>query len=280
MTTHDVALLEAIPGNKGPWRLPPVKTQTQVRPIDRLTKRITAASHFRAHFDTTTTTPNKILADLAKRVPRLKVSQISGGQWWSEKLKGKEFLHTTVKIPTNIADTIIRYSSTWGIFTCKLAFSVSGAMQTNRGPEWSGLSTPFHAMHGKPSRVRCQCQHVASVSVSKCKVCEPKFQSSTAGHCMPFRRNGARLKGMGVSRQAPFTKKIRQSIFSECNRAHRLMRSPSSNWNKSRHDWRNRTPQPITLSCTYNFRYIACTYPKTQRLVNLFTFNAKTMQIS
>lgn len=144
MTTHDVALLEAIPGNKGPWTLPPVKTQTQVRPIDRLTKRITAASHFRAHFDTTTTTPNKILADLAKRVPRLKVSQISGGQWWSEKLKGKEFLHRTVKIPTNIANTIIRYSSTWGIFTCKLAFSVSGAMQTNRRPEWSGLSTPEH----------------------------------------------------------------------------------------------------------------------------------------
>lgn len=126
------------------WALPPVKAQTQVRPIDRLTKRITAASHFRAHFDTTTTTPNKTLADLAKRVPRLKVSQISGGQWWSEKLKGKEFLHRTVKIPTNIANTIIRYSSTWGIFTCKLAFSVSGAMQTNRGPEWSGLSTPEH----------------------------------------------------------------------------------------------------------------------------------------
>ena len=131
MATHDVALLEAIPGNKGPWTLPPVKTQTHVKPVDRVTIRITAASHFRAHLDINTTTPNKILADLAQTVPGLKVSQISGGQWWSEDLKGKQFLHTTVKVPTSIADTIIRYSGTRGIFTCKL-----GLTHTTRRINW------------------------------------------------------------------------------------------------------------------------------------------------
>ena len=124
MATHDVALLEAIPGNKGPWTLPPVKAQTQVKTIDRVTIRITAASHFRAHFDTNKNKPDAILADLVHTVPGLKISQISGGQWWCEKLKGKEFpLHTTIKVPTSLADTIIRHSGTRGIFTCKLGLT-------------------------------------------------------------------------------------------------------------------------------------------------------------
>ncbi|CAL1143385.1 unnamed protein product [Cladocopium goreaui] len=119
----DVSLMDAITGSRGPWTLPPVEIiQTQVTAIKRVAVRLTAASHFRAYLHSSgyKDTPNSVLASVASLHPDIKVSQISGGKWWSETIQSKVFLNTVIQLPVATADQLVARSGEEGVFACKL----------------------------------------------------------------------------------------------------------------------------------------------------------------
>ena len=119
----DVSLMDAITGSRGPWTLPPVEIiQTQVTAIKRVAVRLTAASHFRAYLHSSgyKDTPKSVLASVASLHPDIKVSQISGGKWWSETIQSKVFLNTVIQLPVATADQLGARSGEEGVFACKL----------------------------------------------------------------------------------------------------------------------------------------------------------------
>ena len=119
---ENISLLEAAKGGRGPWTHPPVQIpQSSVKSIPRTAVRVTAPSHFRAHGDTKgSDRPQDIMSSLATTVPGLTISMITGGPWWSETVKQNKFLHTVVKVPSDMAEKIVQSSGYNGVFACKL----------------------------------------------------------------------------------------------------------------------------------------------------------------
>ena len=131
---EEVALIEAIPGYRGPWTHAPVKIQnSQVQIVPRVPVRITAPQHFRAAFlpHGSQDRPQHVISELAAATPGATVSMLTGGNWWTERIKHKTLLHCVLKLPQEVATAMVANSGEHGIFAVTLGNHI-----TNQKVAW------------------------------------------------------------------------------------------------------------------------------------------------